>query len=558
MMTHRAAFAIVISSLGGAIACGGTPSPVTLPAPVATATTVTVRPLPPVQPVDGPLDVKVVYPTPNQVLTSKDSNFIFGSIGSGVGTLTINGVPARVYPNGSFIAFMANPPASSPRYELVATKGAETARGTREVRYPHTPAARAAVAAGATLAGEGGKPENLATSRADTIAALHARIDSLRARLTRDEPIGWVQLGQPSAGTDTDRVIVGRPIPGGTYKWFFTPGTVAPLVAREGGWARVRLDRMLDVYVDSSDAIALPATATAPNRVASNMRVRGSTDGVELSIPLGARAPYFVEEGEHSIAITLYGVHANTDLVNYAAGDSLVRTVEWSQETADRAKVTVHLRNAPYGYLVLWEGNALVLKIRGRPVIDANRPLAGLTIVVDPGHPPIGATGPTGLWEPQATLPVGMRLKTLLEERGARVIMTRTTADPVALGDRPVIARRANANAFVSIHYNAYPDGVNPFKAPGTGTYFFRSHSEPLARAVQRTLVPQMGLQDLGINYDNLAVVRATWYPAILTEGAFIMIPDQEAAMRTPEYQDRYARGIADGLENFFRALPSR
>ena len=51
------------------------------------------------------------------------------------------------------------------------------------------------------------------------------------------------------------------------------------------------------------------------------------------------------------------------------------------------------------------------------------------------------------------------------------------------------------------------------------------------------------------MNYDNLAVVRGTWYPAVLCEGAFIMLPDQEAALRTPEFQERYARGIADGLE---------
>jgi N-acetylmuramoyl-L-alanine amidase len=220
--------------------------------------------------------------------------------------------------------------------------------------------------------------------------------------------------------------------------------------------------------------------------------------------------------------------------------------------------VTVSLRAAPYGYLVLWEHDALVLRLRGRPAIDARRPLAGLTIAVDPGHPPIGATGPTGLWEPQATLPVGVRLKDILEERGARVVMTRTTDSAVALGDRPIIARRANVNAFVSIHLNAYPDGVNPFVAPGTGTYYFRTHSEPLARDVQRGMVSRLGLIDLGINYDNLAVVRGTWYPAVLCEGAFIMLPDQEAALRTPEFQDRYARGVADGLERYFRDLPSR
>jgi N-acetylmuramoyl-L-alanine amidase len=288
------------------------------------------------------------------------------------------------------------------------------------------------------------------------------------------------------------------------------------------------------------------------------MRVRASRQGVDVVIPMGTRAPYFVEETERGLVLTLYGVRANTDIVNYGAGDSLIRAIDWQQETNERSRVVIGLRSAPYGYLVVWDGNALVLKLRGRPAIDRSHPLAGLTIAVDPGHPPIGATGPTGFWEPQATLPISERLRRILEERGARVVMTRTTAAAVALGDRPIIARRANVNAFVSIHLNAYGDGTNPFVSPGTGTYFFRSHSEPLAREVQRGMVSQLGLYDLGVNYDNLAVVRGTWYPAVLCEGAFIMLPDQEAALRTPEFQERYARGVADGLEHYFRNLPSR
>jgi N-acetylmuramoyl-L-alanine amidase len=143
----------------------------------------------------------------------------------------------------------------------------------------------------------------------------------------------------------------------------------------------------------------------------------------------------------------------------------------------------------------------------------------------------------------------------MLEDRGARVLMTRAADTSVALNDRPIIARRANVQAFVSVHLNAYGDGSNPFLHPGTGTYYFRAHSSPLARDVQRGMVAQLGLEDLGTNYDNLAVVRGTWYPAILCEGAFIMLPDQEAALRTPEFQERYARGIADGLEEYFRKL---
>src|SRR5688572_22957374 len=146
-------------------------------------------------------------------------------------------------------------------------------------------------------------------------------------------------------------------------------------------------------------------------------------------------------------------------------------------------------------------------------------------------------------------------MRALLEQRGARVVMTRTTPEPVALADRPIIARRANAHALVSIHLNALPDGVNPFRAQGTETYHYHIHSLPLAQAVQATAVANMGLPDNGAKRRNLALVRPTWMPAILVEGAFIMMPDQEAAMRTPEYQEKYARAIVDGLENYFREL---
>jgi len=552
----RASLAFVV-----AVACARTPVVAPAPSPAPPPARTVARPVPPVPAVDGPLLIHVQYPSAGQVITSRDSNFIFGQIGSGKATLRINGHPARVYPNGAFLAYVPNPPASSPRYELVAGRGADTNRLTLAIAYPPPrdlpPRPAATPRRAAPSATSATKPEELATSRADTLAAINARVDSLRTRLSRDEPIGWVQLGIANPAADTDRVMIGRPVPGGTYKWFFLPGTVVPLVGYANGAARVRLDPDLDVYVDSAEARPVPDSLAIERRVTQNMKVRPSAQGVDLVIPMGQRAPFFVEEGDRSIVLTLYGVRSNTDLVNYASADTMVRTVEWTQPTADRARVVVNLRSAPYGYLVVWEGNALVLKIRGRPAVQSAAPLRGLVIAVDPGHPPIGATGPTGLWEPQATLPIGQKLKAILEQRGARVVMTRTTADPVDLGARPIIARRANVNAFVSIHLNALPDGINPFVAQGTGTYFFRQHSEPLARVVQRSLVSQLGLPDLGINYDNLAVVRATWYPAVLCEGAFLMIPDQEAALRTPEYQERYALGIADGLESYFKALGS-
>lgn len=548
-----------LTSIGAAlllVGCGGSLQPIaTSPGPVSGAPTPEALAagapsspaLPPVPLVTGPLAPRVVYPTANALIQSRDSNFIFGSIGNGNAALAINGTPVHVWPNGAYLAYLPIPPSDAPRYELVATLGADTARLTREVRILPAPSTPDTLAADSLAAD---------TTAIDTIPA---RADTTAPRLTADTAARFVALGgvPDSVPADTDRVIVGRPIPGGTYKWFLLPGTVLRETGRSGEFVKVRLDAALDIWVAAEDAVTLPPGSSERARVVGNARVVPGADYIDLVLPIGSRPAYAVEQSGSDVVLTLYGTKATTDIINYRANDPMVRTVEWMQEASDRSRYTVHLRQRPFGYLVLWQNGNFVLRLRRIPVIDSRRPLSGLTIAVDPGHPPIGATGPTGLWEPQATLWVGERLAAMLRERGATVLMTRTTMDPVALGDRPTMARRANAHLLVSVHLNALPDGINPFRAQGTGTYFFRAPAEPLARAVQRGLVAQLKLPDHGVFYENFALARPTWMPSILCEGAFLMMPDQEAGLRTPQFQDAYARGIANGIEEYFRALPT-
>jgi N-acetylmuramoyl-L-alanine amidase len=150
---------------------------------------------------------------------------------------------------------------------------------------------------------------------------------------------------------------------------------------------------------------------------------------------------------------------------------------------------------------------------------------------------------------------VGLKLRDILQERGAHVVMTRTTMDAVDLHLRSVIARRANSHLLVSVHENAFGEGIDPFPNVGTSTLYFHPQSEPVARLVEQSLMNQLGLRDLGIHYQNIAIGRTMWMPSILTEGLFLMVPEQENAAKTPEYQERYARGIADGVEAYFRSL---
>jgi N-acetylmuramoyl-L-alanine amidase len=107
----------------------------------------------------------------------------------------------------------------------------------------------------------------------------------------------------------------------------------------------------------------------------------------------------------------------------------------------------------------------------------------------------------------------------------------------------------------VSIHNNALPDGVNPFTNNGSSVYYNHPRSVPLAGAIQSALVRRLGLRDLGIGRGDLALVRGTWMPSVLTEGLFMMLPDQESALRTPAGQRLYARAVLEGLRKFLDDL---
>src|SRR4051794_7411436 len=79
------------------------PSPATAPAESLAAS----PELPAMKPVRGPLGLHVVYPSSDAVLQVRDSSFLFGTAGSGDARVTIDGQPAKVWPNGAWLAYVA-------------------------------------------------------------------------------------------------------------------------------------------------------------------------------------------------------------------------------------------------------------------------------------------------------------------------------------------------------------------------------------------------------------------------------------------------------------------
>ena len=588
------------------------PSPPVSPPTVATFERgITPRPAPPLPAiplVEGPLAPKVVFPSANQQISVRDSNFIFGSVGNGHATLTINGAPVDVAPNGTFLAYLPVPPAANPRYDVIVRSGADSAllvvpvrvppprpdlsltgrlvvdsssvvpRGTTHVLRDDEPMrvsirAPANAIAWISLSGASHPLVNVGgdlfatdvafgafhaggtlfvARGADTVRLAMPRLSPSASRL----PPAFVSLGDASAQADLDTTIIGRSTPAGTYKWMFTPGTIVQETGRSGDNVRVRLDSELEVWVDSASVHSLPAGYPSPRRVVGAIALSPSAEWVDVVLPVSSPPPYLIEQEHDRITLTLYGTQATPETIKFLQNDSLVRMINWIPEQSDRVRLSLELSQPAYGYLALFDpSRGFVLRLRRPPRVSLARPLEGLTITVDPGHPPGGAIGPTGLTEAAGVLPVAMRLKDLLEERGAHVVLTRTTMDAVDLHVRSVVARRTNSAALISIHLNAFGDGVNPFPNVGTSTLFFHPQTEPLARLVQAGMMREMGLRDLGIHYQNIAIGRTMWMPSIICEGAFLMVPEQENALKSPEFQERYARGVADGVEAYFRSF---
>ena len=188
--------------------------------------------------------------------------------------------------------------------------------------------------------------------------------------------------------------------------------------------------------------------------------------------------------------------------------------------------------------------------------------IGGKIIVLDPGHggSDPGAIGPTGLQEKQVTLPIAEYLKSILEAKGAKVILTRTTDVDVygphasgvdELQARVNVANGNQADAFISIHINSFS---NP-NVGGIATYYFdgSDQSKKLASSVQEQIAEHSGFNgDRGIQPGNLYVRRHSLMPSILVELGFISNPKEEGHLKESETQKDFANELAKGLELYF------
>ena len=178
--------------------------------------------------------------------------------------------------------------------------------------------------------------------------------------------------------------------------------------------------------------------------------------------------------------------------------------------------------------------------------------LKGLTIVVDAGHGgnDHGTTGVRGTDEKGITLKTAELLTSKLRAAGAEVIMTRESDTYIDLRKRVAVAHQANADAFISIHYDATTDS----SVSGITTYYTNSYQKSLAEYVHAGLAKKVDIRNRGVQPGNYLVLRENRQPAVLLELGFLSNASEERNVTTNYYREQATLGIYNGLLQYFDA----
>jgi N-acetylmuramoyl-L-alanine amidase len=179
------------------------------------------------------------------------------------------------------------------------------------------------------------------------------------------------------------------------------------------------------------------------------------------------------------------------------------------------------------------------------------QPLAGRTILIDPGH---GGKDPgaarAGVEEKNITLAVSLLLRDKLESLGAKVDLTRDADVAVSLPERLTDSNTSCPDIFLSIHVNS----VRLSRVAGIETYYYDGRGRLLASMVLDTLAFQLRTPAKWSHARDLHVLVGNRVPATLAEIGYLTNPPSRALLRTPAYQERVAVSLADSLLDYFAA----
>ncbi len=182
-------------------------------------------------------------------------------------------------------------------------------------------------------------------------------------------------------------------------------------------------------------------------------------------------------------------------------------------------------------------------------------------IVIDAGHGGLDyGTKEKGPYcvEKRVALQTALLVRKYLDQLGYRVILTRSADIFIPLWRRVHTANKRNCALFVSVHFNSSPTksahGIEVFYCDRKKAQKCSKASKKLADRVLKQVIHRTKAKSRGTKQGNFYVIRETKIPAVLVEGGFISNYTERCKLKKTQYLDKLARGIADGVDRYFKS----
>lgn len=457
--------------------------------------------------------LQIVYPKTENTQISAASTFIIGSTAPDA-KLKINDIDVKVHDNGSFVQVV---PLNDGKNEIKIDSQNEKTHDT--VTYIINRVPQEVPASLQAALEEFAPDEFIYAAVLKNNTPLRAQPDEYAKRLTH-------------LPKDTVLMINGKK--GDYYRVSLTP--------TENAWVK-------------SDCIVNYSTITQ-KMLATASQVSLSEDRLYnyIKTDLSFQIPFKIIETDNGLRLELYNIDKNAadTMLFQTSGD--VKSLTINTVAPDKTSTYyIELKNKLWGYMAYYEGTTLVLKIRKAPVIDKEKPFKNITIFLDAGHgaDDAGAIGPTGEKEKNINLDIVKRLQKVLEDEGAKVILSRTDDTCVPLYDRVKMMQESDALISLSIHANALADGADPYVKHGTSVFFYNRESVELAKTLRDVITNKLGTKDDGVGMHSLVMTRPTMPLSVLIEVAYMIHPDEYKLLLDENFRQKAAESIRDGVQEY-------
>lgn len=280
-----------------------------------------------------------------------------------------------------------------------------------------------------------------------------------------------------------------------------------------------------------------------------------------------------------------------TEIKNQSAEITPSPVRQQREETAIKEEKKVEIKKQQEKPVAM--GDTPVLKQKITPVIATTAAASPAKnqvkiLVLDPGHGgnDPGAIGPNGVQEKDVVLNITLKVAKYLRKDNFKIYLTRDDDTFIPLKRRAVFANEKEADLFISIHCNASKNKG----AQGVRTYIydriasskeaaetaklenknagalemllndlrkgaFEYLSIEAAGNIQHCLVKNLRLKWEPTERAPFYVLANTSMPSVLVEAAFISNPQEEKKLDDDEFREKIAKGIADGIMEYFSKL---